>query len=232
MSLEEIRSVISIALEDAEVGEGLTDSRLRAFEEGVADIVLEEIELDSLARLDLLVALEMEFGVVITPQAFLEFQSLVDVATYVAAAQEQGSAGASPQDPPARVSVPTLDENAPRVARVFHRALRHCRGAGEVSKLLQAFEHRLTPSEAAELLEWHEEGRLLPSDVPESFRLAADEWTARIGAMLARSGKPEPEAFVCHRIGPAAQHFEGPGDRAKKILLIGFSTREASSTPS
>ncbi len=177
--------------------------------------------------MDLLVALEMEHDAVIAPREFSEFKSLNDIVARVELGTNVPGVAEITRDHPGAGSDASAGaaEPAPPIVRLFRRALRRCRGVGHVNKALQTLEHHLTPLEAATLIRWHEGGQLIPAQAPVHFEMATTDWMGRLSWMMARSGKIEPEPFTSDRVAPAVLHFIGPGERAEKTLLLGFTTR-------
>lgn len=86
MSTDQVRTTIVNALDDANATEHLKPSLLAAFEGGSEDISLAELGLDSLKRMELMVALEMEHDAVIPPRKFMQFSSLGDIVSHVESA--------------------------------------------------------------------------------------------------------------------------------------------------
>jgi acyl carrier protein len=198
---------------------------LRAgFLSGEKDISLGQLKLDSLARMDLMVALEVDFGVVVTPTEFSRFRSLGQVAEHV----EARPLRAGPARPGDRVdaradAVPTR-EAEPGVIRLFRRVLRACGTVAQLYKALGTLEHRLTPLALDTLGQWHESGRLMGEQVEDKYRRALTEWLQRMRALLASAGKAVPEAYAARRISPVMRLFTGPGAAAGKTLIVCFAT--------
>jgi len=219
-----IRATIVDALVDAEAAPELDPGLLAAFEAGTGDVELETLELDSIVRMELLVALEMEHGAVVPPSALAELRSLDELVAFVEAAAANG-------DGDDAVATPTTDgsqerpvpcaPDAPRVVRVFRRAFAGSRTVAQLDRLIVRLEGRLTPLELATLVEHRD--ALLPAGVGEAFRAELDQRLDALTAALARSGERDPEPFVTTRLGPAVFHAEGPGTRADKTLLVCFS---------
>ena len=80
MKVLAIRQTIAEALEFANALEHVTEQDLAAFVAGSQPLTIEQIRLDSLARMELLIALETEHGVAVTPAAFERFESLAALA--------------------------------------------------------------------------------------------------------------------------------------------------------
>lgn len=227
MSIHPIRATIATALEEINVIERLERTLLEDFEEGRGDIPLADLGLDSLERMELLAALELEHGAVIEPQVFSQFSSLGGIASHVeSAAASPGQSSVSPEvasegsEPDRKTELPATSSVA-----LFQRAFRGCRAVAELHQLLQTLEHRLTPLEFTSLRDWHHRGVLLPSDAAKKYEDALTSWQAGIERKMRGSGKLQPELFTSRRMAPAALHFRGPGESSSKTLLICFSVR-------
>lgn len=195
---------------------------LRAgFIAGEKDVALGQLKLDSLARMDLMVALEVDFAVVVTPTEFARFRSLGELAAHVEPRLAQ--AGSAPAG--ARPDAAPAGEAEPGVVRLFRRVLRICATAAQLYKALGTLEHRLTPLALETLGDWHESGRLMGEQVGEKYRAALDEWLQRMRSLLASSGKAAPEPYVARRISPVMTHFIGPGAAGGKTLIVCFAAK-------
>ncbi len=230
-----IRLTIVDALQDADAIQPISPALLAAFEKGLADVPLSELSLDSLTRMELLVALEMEYETVLSPSVFAESQSLGDIIACVErSAAELEAAPATnervPDHPPfdARCrsesgAATESDPPLPRIARLFRRGFRRCRTVAEMNRLLGQLADRMTPLEAAALRVSQQRGRLLPEGAAPKFGAALSEWSDGFERGMRRCGKADPEPFTSRRISPAAMYYIGPGDRADKTLVICFS---------
>lgn len=226
MLTEEIRATLVDALYDLDATKDVSPARLAAYQNGTRDIQLGDLNLGSLARMELLIALEIEHGAVIEPDAFLELGSLNDIVALVEHTLDvTGTVRAADREPIAECDTPThRDEASPRIVRTFQRAFRGCRAVAQLNKLLKLLEHRVTPVELATLRSWHQSEDLVPAQTPASFTNPLTEWLDQLGQMVEGCGKAEPEPFTYDRVAPAAAHFVGPGERANKTLLICFPT--------
>lgn len=218
----ELRRTLIDALEFAEAL-GSVDSRQRqAFEQGRIDLPLQALELDSLARMEILIALETTHGVVMSPEELLPHRTLGEIASY-AARQASVPVRACGNEEATHAS-PTP---APYIVRLFRRAFRGSRSVGHLRKLLIGLESRATPSELATLAAWHRQQDLLPGATPERFNNVLSDWLNWMERGLAHSGKLAPESFELQRLAPAVRLFRGPGDPRNKTLLICFAGKGA-----
>jgi hypothetical protein len=204
---------------------GATGSLSRSLRDGFlagdGDVPLGELKLDSLGRMDLMISLETDFGVVVTPTEFVRFRSLGQVAAHVDLKRSQ----AVPATAGGRAVAAPRTEAEPPVVKLFRRVLRMCATAAQLYRVLSTLEHRLAPPELATLDDWHRRGWLLGAQAEDKYQRALDEWLARMRAMLASSGKQAPEPYTARRISPAVRHFAGPGPASGKTLIICFATR-------
>lgn len=222
MQLERIRATIVTALEDANVAAQLERARIEAFAAGAQDLPFSELGLDSLARMELLVALEMEHGAAVLPSEFSRLRSLDELARHVAAC------AARPQvvDAPMAGSGHVLDAQSTmlaRIPRLFRRAVVHCRTVAQMHLLLSLLSGRMTPLEAAAFRRAQQAGDALPHDAPARFADELEDWFRGFESTLRGAGKSEPEPYEGLRLAPAVTHFSGPGERANKTLLVCFA---------
>lgn len=218
MSDSEPRRTIMDALEFAEAL-GSVDARQRqAFEQGRIDLPLQALELDSLARMEILIALETTHGVVMSPEQLLLHRTLGAIAAY---AQQQAATPVQARGS-GEVALASV-ASAPYIVRLFHRAFRGSRSVGHLRKLLIGLESRATPPELATLENWHRREGLLSPATPSRFSEVLSDWLDWMAQGLASSGKPAPEPFECRRLAPAVRLFRGPGDPQNKTLLICFT---------
>ncbi len=226
MSAEDIRATIVEALLDLNATKDVPAARLTAFESTGKDIRLGDLNLGSLGRMELLVALEVEHGAVIDPEAFLDLGSLNDVVALAQRALDGGEAARPAErrlgDEPDRSM--ERAESTPAIVRLFQRAFRSCRAVAQLNKLLKLLEHRLTPPQLATLRTWHEKGELIPAATSPRFAARLTEWLDQQGGLMDGTGKTRPEPYTAERIAPAAVLFRGPGEPEKKMLLICFPT--------
>jgi acyl carrier protein len=219
VNLGAVRGTLLESLATTQVTAMLSPARLSAYAEGRQDIALRELSMDSLARMELLIALELEHQAVIGPETFARFRTLDEIAGYVVAhaapAPEVPANGNRPETPP--------DCEAPAIVRLYRRALRMCRAVAQLDRVHSSLEHRMTPLELTALLACHREGGLLPAAAAEKFHRAADAWLEQQEAGLRAAGKTAPEPYFATRILPAVRLFSTPGERRDRTLLIVFT---------
>jgi len=247
-SRDRIRASLADVLQSVE-SIRIDPALLEAFEQGDADVALEALGLDSLARLELLVMLEAEYDIVLTPEQLADFTSLEEIVGAALSpeslvALEPGATNASVASAAAAASVdaPALARGAPAFAPVpapgfatatpppparllglFGRLLRGGRDLSALTRALKALEHRLTPIEVESLYARHLEDRLVPAEAAGSLHVAVDRWLGGMIRLMRGSGKVRPEPFVAKRIAPTVWHFAGPGMASDKTLLVCFA---------
>ncbi len=212
MKVLAIRQTIAEALEFANALEHVTAQDLAAFVAGSQPLTIEQIRLDSLARMELLIALETEHGVAVTPAAFERFESLAALADAIAEGAFAAAASISPDDP-----APWLqDRLQPRIARLYERLIRHPRTANQLNQLHIALENRITPAERDEL--W--------AAMRSAGAGAAISWLDGLREQAGVAGQVATASeFSRQSLGWGLRLYQGGGDPADKVLILAFSTR-------
>lgn len=197
---------------------------LAAIERSERDVRLSELGLDSLARMELLVMLEVEYDLVLTPEELRAFDSIGDLVS--AASSPKPAIEPIPFDPaPSGDREPTTkaEEVAPRTLRLFERIFRIRDTVARLNRALTMLGYRLTPMEIEALFDRYLDGRLVPASAATKFHDAVGRWLQSTRKMMRDSGKRRPEPFVARRIKPTVRHFVGPGSPADKTLVICFA---------
>mgnify|MGYP000270931119 FL=1 len=215
-----VRPTILDALDYANALGDLPKSAVRAFVEEHGDITLAELELNSLARMELLIALEVEHGVSVLPDELAGFSSLGELAQCVAARTQTA------KPPTLGETVIAVDDTAspanhPQSVRLYRRGLRLSRTANQLNKLHISLENRLTPPELEEIRTWARQ----PSPTGAELHPDTKAWLERLDALDAQSPREAPAPFRACRVAPGIRHCVGPGERWDKSLLLCFTTR-------
>ena len=219
----DVRKSIIDAL-DTKFVDQFKPSFISAFERGDTDITLREIDMDSIARMDLLITLEVDYDTVITPQEFSEFRSLGNIVARVLSPKQRND---KPLEISSRLS--SIDQtlfcsdSQHYVINFFQRVFGCCDTVAQLNKALGTLEHRLTPSEVVLLSSMYSRQQLIPVDTLEKFHSALTQWLERLNYMMLGGGKSSAEPFISKRIAPTVTHFIGTGDAAEKKLLICFA---------
>lgn len=219
MSNSAARQTIIEALRLTNSLEGLGAEHVAAFLKGDQDIALGELSLDSLARMELLIALEVEQGASITPDELPAFETLGALAAAAADGSRALGSASSMAGPGA---APVSGQVLPQVAAVYRRAIRGCRSVNQINKLHIDLENRITPADLQQLADGQARGALSGPMADGSEPTAV--WLNTLQGMLAASGKTVPEPFTTARLGPNLWHYRGPGKPGEKTLLLCFST--------
>jgi acyl carrier protein len=223
---KQVRRTIVEALADACATDPSKSSLLTAFENGERVVRLKKLGIDSLARMEIMVALEVNHDVIIMPHEFPRLRTLDDIAARVLQPPlqdelSQNSSTSLSESSPTPIQIDTQ----PYVVRFFRRIFSYCHTAAHLNKALTTLESRLTPTEVECLYEWHLGGQLFPSNTAAKFQSILVLWYQRMKRMMLGSGKSQPEPFVSHKITYTVTHFVGPGSPADKTLLVCFSIR-------
>jgi acyl carrier protein len=218
----QIRKDIIQAL-DSSVIEHLKPAFITDFEKGNIDIRFREIEMDSISQMDLLITLEVNYNVIITPLEFTQFRSLGEIVARVLSphlSDEEVKIPVSKDNSPQSTS--DLD-NKPYVVKLFQRIFHYCPTVAQLNRALTTLEYRLTPIEIELLHKTHAGQQLLPDNTANKFHSAFNLWLQRIQRLMLSSGKSQAEPFTYQRVAPTVSYFKGPSPAETKTLLICFS---------
>ncbi len=218
---ELVRQTIAQALLTNSEDEQMS-SILAEFEMGDIDITLGDLDIDSISRMDLLVALEVNHNTIITPQEFTKFRSLGNIVAHVLLPEQNQE-----EEILLRTafvdSIETTTLSRPYVVTFFQRTFNCCQTVAQLNKAFTTLEHRLTPGDMQNLLKWHTSQHLIPATAEKKFHAACNLWFSRIQKMILDSGNDEPEPFTAHRVHPCVTHYKGIGSTIDKTLVICFS---------
>ena len=214
-----IRQTIVDALHFANALEGQSDRTLKAFIESKLDLALQDLDLNSLATMELLIALELEHSVTITPEDLPGFASLGELAAYIA--------NPSSSDPQPSVAVRTAEAStqSPHIVRLYRRVLPRCRTTNQVNQLHVALENRMTPVEFRYLHRCVADADNGDEDHESQYPPTTRQWLDRLKQLAVDLPMDEPEPFTGKRAHTGARHYCGPGNQADKTLLVCFTTR-------
>lgn len=222
----QVRRSIVHALRETGSLDHLDQSLIIALEAGDKDMSLKEIGIDSLTRMELMVAIELKYDTIIMPSEFSRLRTINDIVTRV-------------MQPPSQIDDAPLDSNSPRdnfpelvnddvppyIVRFFQRVFSYCHTAGHLNKALTTLEARLTPTEVKCLHNFFLNKKLIPTETDQKFYTILTIWFQGLERMFSISTKTRLESFVAKRVKCTATHFVGPGKKAEKTLLICFSAR-------
>lgn len=195
---------------------------LADFSAGKSDIAIDKLSLDSVARVELLVALELECNVVMPPEALAEHTTLGKLAAAVVA----NGTSIAPAKPVNHLPAQhKMDDRAPPVVNLIQRALRNRRAVGHVRRICLSLEHRLAPPELCQLIEWQARHGVLPISASAPQRETFSDWLDQMHDDVVEADSFEPQPFQTKRINTSTVLYRGPGNQQSKSLLIGFTGR-------
>jgi acyl-coenzyme A synthetase/AMP-(fatty) acid ligase/acyl carrier protein len=205
-------------------------SQIKDFIEAKRDLSFRKLQMDSLARMDLLVSLETQYNIVITPQELARLRTLGKLASRVLTAPKEGAT--TPQNQQNSVSEITTpgsfddaDKVKPYIVRFFQRIYGYCKTVAKLNQVFANLESRLTPLDVDCLNHFHIKGKLIPHDAAIKFQSATSFWLNETQGLMEKSGKKSPEPFVLSHITPEMALFSSPKKAAEKTLLICFPPR-------
>ena len=225
---DEVRHCIVQSLDDR-ARASLEPSVIEDFEKGNTDIRLRGITMDSLARMNLLIALEVSYDAIITPQEFAQFRTLGNIVARVLSlfseAEPEGDNAPEEEDihHPVSGQIVVNSQPQPYIVRFFQRIFSYCHTVAQLYKALTTLEHRLTPLDIELLHSRYTQQQLIPANTAKKFHHALSQWLNNIKRMMDDSGKQQHENFKAKRITSTASYFSGPGSPAEKTLLVCFS---------
>lgn len=222
---DEVRRCIVQSLDERSKN-SLAPSLITDFEKGNVDIRVREINMDSLARMNLLIALEVNYDVIITPQEFSQFRTLGNIVARVLSQNElqQDSAAETNNIYHSTSNLPVLNtQPQPYAVRFFQRIFSYCHTVAQLYKALTTLEHRLTPVDIELLHSRYIQQQLIPPNTAKKFHDALSQWLTNIKRMMNDSGKLQTEAFKAQRITSTATYFTGSGSPTGKTLLVCFA---------
>lgn len=194
---------------------------------GESDIKLNKFDLDSLARMELLVALEVHFDAIITPAQLIKFRYFGDLAARVLSQTNARDEETVEFNVKKVVSIRPVRSSYSQhhIINLVRRAHSYCATVTHFNLLLETLANRVTPLEMKLLGECNKQGGVLPVDATEKYNQALNYWLDNVNNMMLQSGKDQPEQFSLKRISPHVRYFVGLGARDKKTLMIYFAGR-------
>ena len=213
--LADIRRTLADALVQAQAADHISTEQLAAFIRGDEALVSGHLDLDSLAAMELLVAIELEYGVSLGPEQLATLPSLAALAELVAAKATVNSSERRPEQSAAGsavVETTPATQRAPHIVRLFMRAHAGCRNSVAKRRQLEIeLGHRLTPMETRTLCDW-------AVHAPQHHESLA--FCERLLAMCDTAGKRAAEPFLRRRLSRAHTLYQGPDQSQHKELLI------------
>ena len=210
------------------LGERVTNkfkpSFISALISGDTDIKLNKFDLDSLARMELLVALEVNYEVVITPQEISQFRYFGHlVACVISRKSQHGNNKVSDTETIIPAQKGKLETNNNHTVRLVRRAFNFCHTVTQFNQILRSLANRITPQEIEILSESNKALQIIPTNAAEKYHAALSSWLKYIQDKMSDSGKQQPEHFVLQKVAPNVRYFVGPGMPSEKTLVVCFA---------
>lgn len=218
---DDIRELISNTLVANVGGHKIKTSHLNDFAVGKRDIVLKDVSLDSIIRMELLIELEIQYGVLISPEVFSQvdsFNGLVGVVTAQIKAQQHHRE----RDRQKNTYKIKPSTEHPCIIRLFQRTINFCVTVAQLRKITTLFEARLTPENIDILVDFHQNEALLSPENPEKFYEFITTWLQSLQQLLSYAGKQKPEPYSFRKVNPYVSLYSGPGEASEKTLIVGF----------
>ncbi|MFW5431192.1 MAG: AMP-binding protein [Methylophilaceae bacterium] len=216
-----------INLLDEPLIQNVRPSQIKDFIDGKRDLSFRKLDMDSLARMNLLVSLETNYDIVIAPQELARLRTLGRLASRMLTLPETPVVQQAPDLPHVSFdNVKSAQTSTPYIVRFLQRLCGYCETVAQLNQTFAKLEHRLTPLEVAYLDQAHAEGQLVAHATAEKFQTALSSWLNETKTLMFNSGKKVPEPFVMQRITPKITLFSSQTSSTKKTLLVAFPPRD------
>jgi long-chain acyl-CoA synthetase len=223
---ENIRKTISHALK-RDPGKLISKSRLKSFEEGVKDIALDELELDSINRMELLVALETQHDLIVSPEQLSNLNSLFELARF--SNSDTSFSHQWMDSTVSKLTSKTKSETAPHIVKLIRRLAKLNPTIAQFNQALIYLGDRITPLEIDTLNQWQAEERLLGFDSTfnslSNYDSAIIQWLHSLDELLGKDKNKSSVNYSMQKILPALTLYRGQGNSKDKTLLLCFSGR-------
>ena len=214
-----------VALLDEKHRQHARASQIKDFIVGKRDLSFRKLQMDSLARMDLLVSLETQYDIVITPQELARLRTLGKLASRVLTMPKPTSAVKNQPVKREKGGEKTTGV-PPYIVRFFHRLFTYCSTVTQLNQIFVKLEHRLTPLDVEQLAMFHSRGLLIPPEAEAKFHSAISFWMDETRRLMLNSNKEATELFGLRRVTPEMALFSGPNKATGKTLIIGFPPRD------
>lgn len=224
---DEIRQTL-IGLLDEQWKDHVKHTLVKDFIDGKRDLSFRKLQMDSLARMNLLVAIEVNYDIVISPQELIRLRTLGKLASRMANPPHQTqNADTSRNKQIAFEHIQSAEEEKPYIVRLFQRLIKYCDTATQLNQIFSDLEYRLTPLDVAYLELAHLKAELITSSQKEKLNIAVSDWLDETKTLMFKSGVRSPEPFIFKRITRGITLFSNGHNRHQKTLIIGFTPRDA-----
>jgi len=217
---DEIRKTLIDLLEEGWIN-NVKPSQINDFIDGKRDLSFRRLGMDSLARMNLLVSLEVNYDIVISPQELTRLRTLGKLASRIITHTEVSSAT---QQEATFDNIIASQASPPFIVRFFQRLSRYCKTVAELNQSIAKLEHRLTPLDIAYLDLAHANNEIVELQTSDKFRAALSAWLSDTKQLMVNSGNSTPQTFTMKRITPNINLFSN-GNHSGKTLLISFPPR-------
>ena len=226
--IDSLRATFCDELGDVTALNDVFPDNLDNFKNGLEDIDLRTLDMDSLMRMELLVFIETRFDTVIPAQELYGCRYLSEIITRIAASNSGKSDNEYSHQQAHKIKPPVFGSDDDSrydagLVRRFQRIFRHCHTVTHLNHVLRLYEDRLTPAEFNVLLHSHSNHELIPQDTAGKLLHALNSWFHGMEKMLLTSGKSEPEPYTLVKLRPAVWLFTGSGKSTEKTLVVCFS---------
>jgi len=205
----------------------LNSDVITAFINDEHDLKISSIRMDSLTRMEMLVALELDYDIDMAIEEFARFRYLGDIVSHVSLTRSREAVKRATFSDVQRTNRGGRLDGRPKVVQFFQRIIKYCHTPKQLKKAYRILDHRLTPVEMRHLEDWHNKGHLILDSLIPEFESITTTWLEKVKRMMLGSGKEVPEPFESRRIVPTVTHFYKHGTRKQKTLLICFAGRGA-----
>ncbi len=217
---DDIRKTL-IDLIDEQLTANVRSSEAQDFIDGKRDLSFRKLDMDSLARMNLLVALEVNYDIVVSPQELTRLRTLGKLASRIITRAETPTL--IRQDVLFE-NIKTPNQSEPYIVRFFQRLCRYCTTAAQLNQSVAKLEHRLTPLDIAYLDQANSSGQIIMHQSDEKLQKALSAWINDTKQLMLNSGNKTPEHYVLRRITPTINLFSSTSP-SEKTLLISFPPR-------
>ena len=191
---------------------------------GEADIKLNKFELDSLARMDLLVALEVNYEAIISPVELNEFRYFGHLVARVLSIQSKASLANLVSLELAEVAqIDGTNKSQHHIVRLVRRAFNFCPTVTQFNEVLRTLSNRITPLEVKVLHEANNARQVIPINAADKYHAALNVWLRKVWNNMMDFGKLELEPYIFRRVSPHVRYFVGSGSPAEKTLVVCFA---------
>jgi len=211
------------------IGEHATKSFKKSFisslVKGDEDVKLNKFDLGSLARMNLLVALEVNYKSIITTAEFTQFRYFGHLVARVLSQSNDIDTRITDLPTSSLVGEEKVNSSEYHIVNLIRRAFNFCPTVTHFNIILETLENRITPLEIEVLCKCQDSNQILPVVAPEKYHSALNAWLNNIVEMMLDSGKKQPEQFTFKRLSPHVRYFTGIKSPTEKTLLICFTGR-------